>query len=395
MSHGSEDRDDRAGLPSGSKAEQWTLCPGSHAAQAGLVQQSSEDAAEGTDLHLVMEYHERDYGTNLLYLPELPYLKDRTEEQRETLARTIRLRNEAVETVAAIVGWPVDAAPAKLSERRLWLRDADTLDTLSSARLDLALVVSNTALVLDYKFGRGDVEPAPGNLQLRMQALCLAQEQPELSQVFVGIVAPRAADKENALSLARYTAADLRFAYAETAAAARRAVLPNQPRVAGLKQCKYCLAAGTERCPESRAVVGAALLTANSESALACPVTCEELDRIVLAEKMLEKYAEARKQQAKDMLAANPDAIPGWSLKPGRKSAKVADASAAYARVCDKMGAASFAKACKVSLLELAVEYKSAAGHSSVNAAREDLEAVLGDLIERGQSAPTLERSSA
>lgn len=387
------ERDDRGGLPSASKAEQWTLCPGSHLAQQGLKAEQGDDAAEGIRLHAEMEFHER-CNKKALLLPELPYLKELTESQREVLAFTTKLRNELVSQVVRLSGWAHEEATEKLAEGRLWLRDEDTLDPLSSARLDLAIRLGSWALIVDYKFGRAAVEHAAGNLQLREQAICLAQELPDLGDVCVAIVAPRA-EGETKTTLARYKAGDFRTAYCEMASAARLAVQPGQPRIAGAKQCKHCLAAGTDRCPESRAIVGAALLAANDKEALARPVTADELDKIAFAEELLGEYAEKRRAEAREMLAANPEAIPGWELQPGKKTAKVRSASDAYARLCIKMGAADFAQACTLSLPELAERWKTAAGHKSLKAARDDLERLLDDLIQRGQSAPSLKRRAA
>ena len=238
-------------------------------------------------------------------------------------------------------------------------------------------------LALDWKFGRRGAPAADINAQLRFTAAVLGQEfSPDV--VYVGIVAPRV-DGER-VTLAKFTAEQCRAAHAEMVAAAKRAMLPTQPRNPSPKACHYCRARAA--CPE--AIAAATALAAAQPSDLSDPVVVADLlDRCDQAERVID----AIRDGARKMIEAGVS-VPGWKLKPGAKTKKVA-AQAAWAKIGQQIGGASFAEACTVSIPKLAAGWKGQHPELSEKAARAAVESMLGDAVTETQNAPSLSKEAA
>jgi hypothetical protein len=97
---------------------------------------------------------------------------------------------------------PVVMSPVR--EERLWGYD-HRLQRTFSGKPDAVYVHEGRALLIDYKTGRGSVEHASENLQLRALAV-LAAEKWEVHDVTVAIIQPMAGHP----TMARYRANDLR-----------------------------------------------------------------------------------------------------------------------------------------------------------------------------------------
>lgn len=359
---------ERMGLPSGSGAERWTTCPGSYMAEKGQPDQQTEDAAEGEMLHAVVAG-----------LAEGVLSDDQkwcVDFCRNTSDRLVS------ELLAADPGKPI-------IEERLWLRDAD-LEPVASCRIDYAIgglhaeQDGSAMLALDWKMGRRGAPAADINAQLRFTAAVLGQEfSPDI--VYVGIVAPRV-DGER-VTLAKFTAEQCRAAHAEMVAAAKRAMLPAQPRNPSPKACYYCRARGTAACPESIAAATALSIAPGAE--LSCEVLATLLDRCDMAERVIDAIrAEGKRRIEAGVI------VPGWKLKPGAKVKKVA-AQAAWAKVGIQIGGAAFADACTVSIPKLADGWKGQHPDLSGKAARAEVESMLGAAVTEQQNAPSLSREAA
>ncbi|MBK8477774.1 MAG: DUF2800 domain-containing protein [Opitutaceae bacterium] len=312
---------ERAGMPSGSGAERWLTCPGAQAAEAGKPDPQTEDAAEGDFLHEVMAR-----GVSPVKDEHHPLI-DFCRETRDRLV---------VDLLAADRGAPI-------IEERLWLRDAD-LEPVASCRVDYAIGGLHAAqdgaamLAIDYKFGRRGADSAEINAQLRFTAAVLGQEfSPDV--VFVAIVAPRAEGER--VTVAKFTGQQCAAAHREMVAAAKRAMLPNQPRNPSPKACHYCRARGTSACPESIAAATALSIVPGAE--LSSDVLATLLDRCDMADRVID----AMRTEAKRRIEAGA-VIPGWRLKPGATSKKVS-AKDAWAKIGQQIGGSAFAECCTVS----------------------------------------------
>lgn len=368
--------DERAGLPSASAFQRYDLCPGSWNAAQGIPaatrNQSSPDAVEGVMLHEHVALRPRaDIEANSDLARKLSH------EQRATLLRA--LNNDA----ALIEQYNLKPHGIDI-EKRLFLHDPVKLAPVASGKFDRVLYSDMGArvLVIDYKFGRGDVESAELNHQLRFAAAVLdAEHGPD--EVIVAINQPRA-DGGMQVTSAVYTRDDLVKAREEVFAILEKIRDPNAPRIAGYEQCKYCPARGT--CAEARAAV-------SKIAGLPDNLNPAELAEALKLAKLAERVIDAVREQAKTLLDVQPDAIPGWVLKPGHARKSVTDAQRAF-NILNADGLVTqdeFVAACSVKLTDL-VEIVAEKKGMKAKAAREAVETSLRAdfLIDEKTTAPSL-----
>lgn len=309
----------RGGRPSASGLERLCLCPGSWLAEAACpeVDRESADAAAGSRLHRCMEV-----GS----LPE-----DASEAEAVEWCRATEL-----ELAQEVLG--VEAAAVR--ERRLWAQDRSF-----SGQPDAVFLAGEAALVVDYKFGRGEVAAAAGNMQLAALAVLAGQAFPQVAEVYAAILQPFVS--RGRPQVVRYGRVDLAAAEAYLAKAIGAAQAPGAPLRPGVKQCKYCRA---------QAVCPAAL-----REALSCRAV-ERWEALPLAARaelwrraqLARRVADAIERRAKADLRAGVS-LPGLELAPGRSSFTVTDAQAAYGILSEQLGvtAEEFAACCKVGVTAL------------------------------------------
>ena len=283
--------DERGDLPSASNAHRYAACPGSHRACIGLPDTTSEDAARGDRIHAWLE------GMSNGTIP--PPLDD--PEERDVAERCLHQSDELIREHVGI-------EDRRMVETRLW----DPSRTWSG-KADLVVIdAEGRALIIDYKTGRGDVEEAVGNLQLRALAALVAIRY-LVNVVTVAIVQPLAGPP----SVCRYETWDLDKAAAEIDEIMAKANATNQPRNPG-PWCQYCRAAGTDRCPESRTNL---VSLAGVKTTLA-PVA--DIGQLLDAADAAEEAIGNLRAQAKAILQAG-GTVPGWELRPGRFTETITD----------------------------------------------------------------------
>ena len=207
--------DERGDLPSASNAARYAACPGSHRACIGLKDEPSEDSRRGDRIHAWLQAR-RSPGSVTAF-----------DIDADELDVATRCQRQADELIAE----HVPTADRTLVETRLW----DHV-LAWSGKADLVVIDGSKALVIDYKTGRGDVEDATGNLQLRALAVLAARIPGTwIERVVVAIVQPLAGPP----SVARYTLADLKQAEDEIEAIMANANATGQPRTPG-PWCQYC-----------------------------------------------------------------------------------------------------------------------------------------------------------
>lgn len=290
--------DERAGLPSASGAERYALCPGSFMAERGLPDTTSEDAERGNRIHAWLA------GEDVTLAGEDSELAERCKTQREKL-----------------VDSTFPAHIASSCEVRLWAHGwsgkADFVATSSSPRM---------ALVADYKTGRGEVAASASNLQLRALAVLVSRLRPDVERVRVAIIQPLASPEPLTCD---YEREDLERAADEIQALMDRVQDNGQPRIPSPKACQYCKANGTDRCPESRAVVKE-LVVAGGGKELMSP---ETLGAFLVACKQAEQTIAKARELARSMLAQGVK-IPGWTLKQGRTVETITAPGVVFDRWC-------------------------------------------------------------
>lgn len=316
------EEDVRRGLPSASGLQRLVLCPGSWLAEKACPEgEQSEAAAMGTRLHKHLED-----GT-------LPQDADEREAVEWCREMEMGLAHELL---------PTELPLQVVREQRLW----DNCQRFS-AQEDVVFVGAGKALVLDYKFGRGDVVEAKMNAQLYGQALTVFDNFADVEEVYAGILQPFVSRQKPQL---------VRFKKDETVVLRgwlyRKlddAAVPGAELCPGEVQCRYCRAAAS--CPA---------LGLQVQKAAAMELTrweqwsLEDRRKAWDAARLAKKYVEAIERKVRADLEAGVE-LPGLQLAPGKAAFTVADAGGAFGVLEAALGITGeeFVKCCKVGITEL------------------------------------------
>lgn len=361
--------DERDNKPSASSASRWVNCPASFKRCLGLPEEESEAAKEGTMLHKICEL-----------------LNKGEDGAQELYAALDAEQSKAIDVAIAITDGELclidgeECEAGQIYERRLWSKSG-----LYSGKADAMFVLGNKAVAIDYKFGRGEVEPADFNWQLAALAV-LAADNYGVENVRACIVQPRAPDRDRRFTAVEYSRGDIDAARRALDAATKTAMSDGAPAKCGA-WCKYCKFAS--RCPEARAELEAAAKTA--ESFEITPANAADTFRKI---KVLQGVLDAWTAKIKALASAQD--VPGLKWVDGAKRAKLADAQKVFEFFAQIISAEKFLGAVKVEkgkLEKLYVETLKAMEPERPKAEiSREFNAMLNDggLVEYAQNAPTL-----
>lgn len=263
-------------------------------------------------------------------------------------------RDQAAEIIREFLG--NESPVAEINDNvRLWIHDGIT--PVNSALPDRVAIAFHRAVVIEFKALLGDHEEAPGNVQLRTQAVAVVENY-DVTEVLVAKVQPLAGKP----SLCRYNEAELDQAREEIIDASKRAMLPGQPRNPSASACRYCRARGTNACPESIAAVDSMAVTLPREG-VSIALTGQQIADILDKAPVVEAVIEAVRAKAKRDLEADPASVPGWALEPGDIREKVTNPELVFGRFSASGGtSAQFMAAVTVTKSGLKEATKSATG---------------------------------
>jgi len=361
--------DERQGLPSASSAARYAVCPGSFLLEQEVTEAevSSSDATTGNRIHSYL-------AGEIIQLPD--------EEQR--IASACR----AMEDTLRKAVFPFETAFLAIRERRLWDYDK-AFEKAWSGKPDVVYYdeATATALVIDYKTGRGTVEHATGNVQLRALAVLVNLTFGPFRQITVAIIQP----SESEPTTCTYGAQDLVRAEAEMARLMESVRQPGQPRVPSSDGCKYCRAKPI--CPEARGVVETLPATVQKECGeivMSPEQIAAFLDKIPLAEAVIESV----RGKARRILEAG-GAIPGWKLKPGAVRESITKPEVVFGRFVQAGGTQEqFAGAITITKTKFRDAVKTATG-SKGKALDELVEGLLEDCTEQKATSPSIIKEKA
>lgn len=350
--------DERNGCPSASNAHRYVQCPGSHAASEGIPDEASEDAALGNEVHDILAGVRRDGS------PEAEDLARQCSAQEHKL----------LEAFLALANG--NNKYGTVREDRIW---TSTGEYRWSGKPDVVHVCGSHGLVIDYKTGRGDVEDAASNMQLRWLAV-LAARQYGLDRVTVAIVQPLV----GCPTTCTYDADDLLCAEEEANATVEALYGRDRDTRRAGAWCKYCRARGTARCPESMApalaIVGKPVLFDGLQAT-------DWLEACDVAQGAIDAY----RKLAKAHLEAG-GVIPGWRLKPGATVAKITAPEVVFARFAEAGGTGEeFTRCVTVRKGDLAKTLGKLRGLKG-KALDEAMDALLAGAVTETQNAPSLAR---
>lgn len=354
--------DERHGLPSASSAHRYAACPGSFLLEQSIQRPdiSGSDAQVGNRIHGYLA------GEGIAL-----------NEEEAKLAIDCRLQ----EVELAKVVFPFQDRLQAMREKRLWEFD-DNLLRSWSGKPDVVYHDGNRALVIDYKTGRGDVQHATGNVQLRALAVLAQNSYGPFNEVTVAIIQPLTGEP----TTCTYGADDLVRASSEMTRLMDEIRKSGQPRNPSTEACKYCKA--KEVCPEVRGIVESlpALAPRDGVQIIMTPEQIAEfLEKAPLAEAVIESV----RAKARRMLEVG-QTVPGWKLKPGTIRETITNPELAFSRFMDAGGTqAQFVGAITVAKTKFKDAVKTATGRKG-----KDLdgfvEIMLEGCTESKQTAPSL-----
>lgn len=367
-----------------SSAQLLAYCAGSHNAQKGIVESelNMEPAERGQRIHAVLEKWladilggANDGGADAVDVTDIP--PDETVTANVILSRLWWLFKKHGKPEA-------HGIEAYVSLRG----EVDGIDMiLWRGRTDLWFIATDGTLhVVDWKTGWGDTPDARISMQARIYFLGVLQSLPENLQKrivaeglgYTHIITPRG------MTTCRYEAKDVEAAVSEAYVIWCDGNETEARRVPGF-WCSGCRALMTGNCPESAGMSKELIVLDSGE------MTVEKLSRILDLAAPVKAAIEKAQDAAKALLAANPNAVPNYTLSPGRIMRSVPNVAAAIGALSAEISQAEALECCTLKLG--AVEDAVASKLSLKGAAAKNLvSARLAGMIEEKQAASSLKR---
>ena len=267
-------------------------CPASYRLEQDKPAESSKEADAGTEKHDVMK--------DLISSP-----KDRVFEIFEQLSTGDQETCEQISFCWEFFqrlpqDWTV------LTEKKLDCRYIHQAIGYGTADLILVQPFSKV-VVVDWKFGRIPVKPAPDNIQLACYALAAAKEF-ECPQAYVYIC------QAPLMRITDHCYTDLEALAFNVRMVVESCLKPDAPAIPSEDGCRYCKARGD--CPAARALNAelAAIPTAVLDQ-LSSAQFSHLLDQCEKADGFIGKVKQAAYAKA---LSGSPPT--GWELRPGKRS---------------------------------------------------------------------------
>ena len=288
--------DERSGLPSASAASRYAACLGSWELERQVAEvESTADAATGNRIHSALALEPVSNLTT-----DEAYIIERCQQQELELVKQVFATSTE--------------EPQAFREKRLWSLKFDG-SKLWSGKPDVVYVSGTSALIIDYKSGRGSVENAAENLQLRCLVALLDESWGfTMDEITVAIIQPLVGPP----SVASYELGDLIDAVRESQSLMAAVMQPDQPRTPSESACKYCK--GKPYCSEARelAVTGPIVNAPEgiTPDAIASTLTSSHLAQFLNRAAQAEAVIEACKSEARRRLSEG-EIVEGWTLKEG------------------------------------------------------------------------------
>lgn len=311
----------RGGLPSASKMTQIAHCPMSfRLSRQELPKKSSEAAEEGTMLHRYVELFEamqkaEDASGMISEFNALD--KSLAPEQRTVAEYAVQ---KLVEMLNRFKNFrPEDKIFEEHTELRLELKN-DFGEVVMSGKGDFCCIAGDRAFVVDYKFGRGYVEPAEYNLQLAALAVLISEKWQSVKSVDVHIIQPRAMEEDRKITSARYGYEDMAKARAHILMACSEAIFSKTPSSKIGYWCKFCEA--KKSCPAARK----ALQEQAELAAQEFEITTDNVRGHFEKAKFVKELCEEIIKKCGEIVKQNPDIETGLYFAEGAKMRRIGDA---------------------------------------------------------------------
>ena len=395
-------------------------CPASwllskRAEELGIVPPAGPEADSGTRIHRALETgHESDWDA---LSPEEGDLAERCQEQAQRVYFEWRERYGI-----SFKGQHLEARVGMTSERSFFVKPiTEGMPYIATGQADVLTIGGGSdrlpeyALIMDYKTGRGEVDSADSNAQLRGLAAIVSRLPFGPSQIRVAIIQPWGGQP----TVADYDEAALEHARLWLRHVHDKAMLSTGEVRLG-DHCQYCPAralcpalreAATyepdvleiERLPEDSKTAKSALI------ARALDLTPEMLTRALKGRRLINWYLGAIEAAARIRLEKG-EPVPGYELKEVNGHRAILDSSKAAQAVAHLLEnaeggpAAAIIRSCAISPPDLQDEIRKASGVKrkkdgsegrgyvlTEDAAKKELAAALGELMTQSKSRRLVE----
>lgn len=364
--------DERHNLPSASAASRYAACLGSFNLERQVAEvESTTDAAIGNRIHAALA---------------LETVNDLTTDESWIIDRC---REQELELVKATFG---DVETNCFREKRLWSLTKDG-ERLWSGKPDVIYTANDEGmlygLIIDYKSGRGSVENAAENLQLRCLVALLDESWGfTMDRITVAIIQPLAGPP----SVAVYESSDIHSAILESNGLMKEVQKVGQPRTPSEAACKYCK--GKPYCSEARELAVAPPLSntpvGTTPDAIAATLTNQTLAAFLDRAAQAEAVIEACRSEARRRLGEG-DSIEGWTLKEGAVRETITNSEMVASRFLELGTYEQLTPAISINKTKLKDAIKTATGFKGQQLTNK-LDALLDGCTESKAGQPTLTR---
>ena len=269
-------------------------------------------------------------------------------------------------------------------EQRLWI---DLGKFKHSGQFDMAARLGTRALIGDYKSLWADTPQATVNRQLRDLAVLYWHNNLALEEVGVFVAQPG-----HRPDICVYLSGEIERSMFDLATRVANSNDPNSEPVAGEVQCKFCRAKAD--CPAHRAWAGpVTLLPVERLGPDVRLWTPSEWDLFLSRRAAAKKLIEEIEDYAKVLLEKDPNAIPGWRLKPGTPRHPIKDVQKVYERF-DRLGGslADFMACVTVTKKTLAEKVRAITGYKG-GALDSAVDLLTDGTTETTNVAPSIEKT--
>ena len=320
------------------------LCPGSFQIEMGAPKSTNEYAAavEGTFMH-----------EQIAQAIEVSQTEGRIAAMQGHLK--MNLNTEQMNVIGDCLSWYddlteqycIDAfskyfAPKVEVEKALsWTEDgevitAGTADVIfyPPVEVDPELAAAGDgdwreAVIIDWKFGRAQVDTTNVHLQMMAYALLLFKEHPDLTSVSCHIYQPRVGGEYTS----DYNIIDVPRMEEEIRATIDACKVVDPVISPSHSACAYCT--GLPVCPSVQDMAGRSLEQVTAQGLPACPeeaisalvdtYTPEQMGDLVGKAKVVEAYVKKVKEIAREKLKEDEGAIDGWKLQKRKGRTSITD----------------------------------------------------------------------
>jgi hypothetical protein len=256
------------------------------------------------------------------------------------------------------------------------------METSIFGTVDRVIIRGTHVDLVDFKFGRGEIDDAEINIQGQAYLLGVMDKFPHLKTATVHFIIPR---RDEVLT-ADYKQTDMEGVRLRISLIVEKALHENAEAIPNTEGCRYCKHKLT--CPAlSDKMLPLAKKYAKTVDDFAMnlwgnysPAEIEDpvvLGKMLNVAQVVDKWAEAAKKQATKLAVEEGLEVPGYDLGFRTSAPKIDDSQAAYDAVSHLMTPEEFMDACSVTPSKLSKAYANKLPRGEKGTARSTIETAL------------------